>query len=98
MVGVGAAEVDVEDVEVVEDPTEAEEVPVVEVPVRVEELFKVVSVEVDDEAMLLGRIAFLVYKDRRLPAPQNSVALPAQVMPQSVSGLIALVPANVLPQ
>jgi hypothetical protein len=46
MVGVGAAEVDVEDVEVVEDPTEAEEVPVVEVPVRVEELFKVVSVEV----------------------------------------------------
>jgi hypothetical protein len=46
MVGVGAAEVDVEDVEGVEDPTEAEEVPVVEVPVRVEELFKVVSVEV----------------------------------------------------
>jgi hypothetical protein len=43
MVGVGAAEVDVE---VVEDPTEADEVPVVEVPVWVEELFKVVSVEV----------------------------------------------------
>jgi hypothetical protein len=49
MVGVGAAEVDVEDVEdveVVKDPTEAEEVTVVEVTVWVEELFKVVSVEV----------------------------------------------------
>jgi len=48
MVGVGAAEVDVEDVEdveVVKDPTEAE-VTVVEVTVWVEELFKVVSVEV----------------------------------------------------
>jgi hypothetical protein len=61
-------------------------------------LFLSQGFDLHDEAMLLGRIAFLVYKDRRLPAPQNSVALPAQVMPQSVSGLIALVPANVLPQ
>jgi hypothetical protein len=46
IVGVGAAEVDVEDVEVVKDPTEDEEVTVFEVAVWVEELFRVVIVEV----------------------------------------------------